>query len=107
MIKLIFNNKEELSAFTRLLQEIVLSLESEQMLESDSFKRFEISARIELMEELLPKVLKKQFNQQAKSSIPITKAVGIIIFQYREIVVDIYAEMLKNRIVQNIHREMV
>jgi len=107
MIKLKFHNKEELSAFTRLLQEIVLALEAEQMNELDSFKKFEISARIELLEELLPKVLKKQFNQQTTSSIPITKAIGIIIFQYREIVVDVYAEMLKNRIVENIHREMV
>jgi hypothetical protein len=107
MIKLKFSNKEELNAFTRLLQEIVLNLEAEQMSELDGFKRFEISARIELLEELLPKVMKKQFNQQAKSSINITKAVGIIIFQNREIVVDIYAEMLKNRIVESIHREMV
>ena len=107
MIKLIFHNKEELSAFIRLLQEIVLELESEQLNEQDGFKRFEVSARIELLEELLPKVMKKQFNQQVRSSIPITKAVGIIIFQHREIVVDIYAEMLKNRIVENIHREMV
>jgi len=107
MIKLAFHNKEELNAFTRLIQEIVLALEADQMNETDGFKRFEISARIELLEELLPKVLKKQFNQQIKSTIVISKAIGIIIFQYREIVVDIYAEMLKNRIVQNIQREMV
>ncbi len=107
MIKLQFHNKEELGAFIRLLQEIILWLEAEQMQESDSFKRFEIAARIELMEELLPKVSKKQFNQQLKSSIAITKAVAIIIFQNREIGVDIYAEMLKNRIVESIHREMV
>lgn len=107
MIKLQFHNKEELSAFIRLLQEIILWLEAEQMQESDSFKRFEIAARIELMEELLPKVSKKQFNQQIKSSISITKAVAIIIFQNREIALDIYAEMLKNRIVESIHREMV
>jgi len=107
MIKLRFSNKEELNAFTRLLQEIILNLEAEQINELDGFKRFEISARIELLEELLPKVMKKQFNQQLKSSIPISKAVGIIIFQNREIVVDIYAEMLKNRIVESIHREMV
>jgi len=107
MIKLKFHNKEELSAFIRLLQEIVIELEAEQMSETDTFKRFEISARIELLEELMPKVMKKQFNQQSKSSISMTKAVGIIIFQYREIVVDIYTEMLKNRIVENIHREMV
>ena len=107
MIKLKFSNKEELNAFTRLIQEIVLNLEAEQMNELDGFKRFEISARIELLEELLPKVMKKQFNQQSKSSINITKAIGIIIFQNREIVVDIYAEMLKNRIVESIHREMV
>jgi len=107
MLKLKFNNKEELNAFIRLLQEIVLSLEAEQMGERDGFKRFEIAARIELIEELMPKVMKKQFNQQAKSSVPISKAVGIIIFQYREIVVDVYAEMLKNRIVEHIHREMV
>jgi hypothetical protein len=107
MIKLQFHNKEELSAFIRLLQEIILWLESEQMQESDSFKRFEIAARIELMEELLPKVSKKQFNQQIKSSISITKAVAIIIFQNREIALDIYAEMLNNPIVESIHREMV
>ncbi len=107
MIKLKFNNKEELGAFIRLLQEIVLSLEAEQINERDSFKKFEISARIELMEELLPKVSKKQFNQQQKSSVDISKAVAIIIFQNRQIVLDIYAEMLKNRIVEHIHREMV
>jgi len=107
MIKLQFHNKEELSAFIRLLQEIILWLEAEQMQEADSFKRFEIAARIELMEELLPKVSKKQFNQQIKSSINISKAVGIIIFQNREIAVDIYAEMLKNRIVERIHKDMV
>ena len=107
MIKLQFNNKEELSAFTRILQEIILALEVDQMNEIEPFKRFEISARIELLEELLPKVMKKQFNQQIKSSISISKAIGIIIFQFREIVVDIYADMLKNRIVENIHREMV
>ncbi len=84
MIKLQFHNKEELGAFIRLLQEIILWLEAEQMQESDSFKRFEIAARIELMEELLPKVSKKQFNQQLKSSIAITKAVAIIIFQNRK-----------------------
>jgi len=107
MIKLQFHNKEELSAFIRLLQEIILWLEAEQMQESDSFKRFEIAARIELMEELLPKVSKKQFNQQVKTSINISKAVAIIIFQNREIAVDIYAEMLKNRIVERIHKDMV
>lgn len=107
MIRLTFNSKEELAAFTRLMQEIIISLESEQMAEKDNFARFEISARIELLEELLPKVLKKQFNSQTKSSINISKALAIVIFQNREIAVDIYAEMLKNRIVESIHREMV
>jgi len=107
MIKIAFQNKEDLNAFIRLIQEIILALEAEYISETDAFKRFEISARIELLEELLPKVLKKQFNKQTKSSIVITKAVGIIIFQYREIVVDIYADMLKNRIVERIHRNMV
>ena len=107
MIKLKFHNKEELSAFIRLLQEIVLSLEAEHLAESDAFARFEISARIELLEELLSKVEKKQFNQQQKTSVNISKAVALIIFQNRDIVLDVYAEMLKNRIVENIHREMV
>ncbi len=107
MIKLKFHNKEELSAFIRLLQEIILSLEAEHMSANDAFVRFEISARIELLEELLSKVAKKQFNQQQKTSVNISKAVALIIFQNREIVLDVYAEMLKNRIVENIHREMV
>ena len=107
MIKLQFHNKEELGAFIRLIQEIIIELESSQINESDPFNKFEIAARIELLEELLPKVSKKQFNQQVKSTIAITKAIGIIIFQYREIAVDIYADILKNRIVESIHREMV
>ena len=107
MIKLKFHNKEELSAFIRLLQEIVLNLEAEQMAERDPFKKFEIEARLELMEELLPKVSKKQFNQTIKSTVDISKAIALIIFQHREIVLDVYAEMLKNRIVEHIHRQMV
>lgn len=106
-MKFQFQNKEELKAFIRLLQEINLELESLSLQETDLFRRYEIAARIELLDELLPKVLKKQFNQQVKTSIEISKAVSIIIFQYREIAVDIYAEMLKNRLVETIHREMV
>jgi hypothetical protein len=106
-MKITFNNRDELEAFIRLLQEIVLSLESELLTTTDPYDRYEISARIELIEELYPKVAKKQFNTQKKNSVNITKAVAIIIFQNRDIVIDIYAEMLKNRIVQDIHREMV
>lgn len=106
-MKFQFHNKEELKAFIRLLQEIELELEAEQMQEADIFRKYEISARIELIDEIMPKVLKKQFNQQIKTSVEISKAVSIIIFQYREIAVDIYAEMLKNRLVETIHREMV
>jgi hypothetical protein len=106
-MKFQFHNKEELKAFITLLQEINLQLESELMSETDSFKRYEISARIELLDELFPIVYKKQFNQQVKSSIKITKAVSIIIFQNRDIIVDIYTELLKNRLVETIHRNMV
>ncbi len=106
-MKFQFHNKEELKAFIRLLQEIELELETESIGETDIFRRFEISARIELLDDLLIIVSKKQFNQQQKNSINLTKAVSIIIFQYREIVVDIYAEMLKNRLVETIHKDMV
>ena len=106
-MKFQFHNKEELKAFIRLLQEIELELESETIGEKDIFRRFEISAKIELLDELLIKVSKKQYNQQQKNSVNLSKAVSIIIFQYREIVVDIYAEMLKNRLVETIHRDMV
>jgi hypothetical protein len=106
-MKFVFNNKEELKAFIRLLQEIELELESIYYQETDLFRRFEISARIELLDELLPQVSRKQINQQVKNSINLSKAVSIIIFQYREIAVDIYAEMLKNRLVETIHRSMV
>ncbi len=106
-MKIVFNNHDELDAFIRLLQEIVLTMETELMTKTDAYERYEIEAKIELIEELYPKVAKKQFNSQKKNSVNITKAVAIIIFQYREIAIDIYAEMLKNRIVQEIHREMV
>ncbi len=106
-MKFQFHNKEELNAFITLLQEINLQLESELMSEMDSFKRYEISARIELLDELFPVVYRKQFNQQVKSSIKITKAVSIIIFQNRDIIVDIYTELLKNRLVETIHKNMV
>jgi hypothetical protein len=106
-MKVVFNNHDELDAFIRLLQEIVLTMETELMAKTDAYERYEIEAKIELIEELYPKVAKKQFNSQKKNSVNITKAVAIIIFQYREIAIDIYAEMLKNRIVQEIHREMV
>jgi hypothetical protein len=84
-----------------------MELESENITEEDSFKRYEIQAKIELMEEILPKIERKQFNTQVKNSVQLTKAVAIILFQNRSIVVDIYAEMLKNRLVQEIHREMM
>ena len=107
MVKLEFRDKEELRAFIRLLHEIILELESASMFEADSFKKYELLARKELMEELLPKVERKQFNTQKKNSIQITKAVALVIFIYREIVLDVYADTLKHRIVETIYREMV
>jgi hypothetical protein len=106
-MKFVVQNKDELSAFIRLIQEIELELESELRYEKDVFRRYEIAARIELLDILLPDVMKKQFNQQSKNTINLTKAVSIILFQYREIVVDIYAELLKNRLVESIHRSMI
>lgn len=106
-MKFQINSKEELSAFIRIIQEINLELESAISQEKDIFRRYEISARIELLDELLPKVMKKQFNQQSKTKIEITKAISIIIFQYREIAVDIYAELIKNRLVETIHKDMI
>ena len=106
-MKFQINSKEELSAFIRIMQEINLELEAILNAEKDIFRRYEISARIELIDELLPKVMKKQFNQQSKTKIDISKAVSIIIFQYREIVVDIYAELIKNRLVETIHKDMI
>jgi hypothetical protein len=106
-MKFQINSKEELSAFIRIIQEINLELETALLSEADLFRRYEISARIELLDDLLPKVMKKQFNQQSKTKIEISKAVSIIIFQYREIAVDIYAELIKNRLVENIHKDMI
>jgi len=106
-MKLEFIDHSELDAFIRLLQEIVLTLEAELPSKTEILDRYETEARIELLEDLYPKVAKKQFNNQKKNSVTITKAVGIIIFQHREIALDVYAEMLKNRIVQDIHQEMV
>lgn len=102
-----FHNKEELKAFIRLMQEISIELEALLLNESDIFRRYEISARMELIDELMPKIMKKQFSKQIKNSVEITKAIGIIIFQYQEIVVDVYAEMLKTRLVEIIHRDMI
>ncbi len=107
MVKLEFRDKEELKAFIRLLHEIVLELESSAMHEQDPFKRYELRARQELMEDLLPKVERKQFNQQNKNSVSISKAVALVIFIYRDIALDVYADMLRHRIVEHIHREMV
>lgn len=107
MVRFEFQDKEELKAFIRLMHEIILELESVIMTESDSFKNYELHARKELLEELLPKIERKQFNQQRKSSVSVSKAVAIIIFIYRDIVVDVYADMLKHRIVEHIHRGMV
>lgn len=107
MLKFEFYNKEELKAFIRLVQEIIMELEAENMNCNDNFLRFEVQAKIELMEELLPKIEKKQFNAQQKNSVHLSKAVSLILFQYRAIAVDIYAEMLKSRLVQEIHREMI
>lgn len=106
-MKFEFKNKEELKAFIRILQEIVLELESQLIGEDDGFRKFEVQAKIELIEELFPKVERKQFNSQQKNSVQLSKAIALIIFQYRAIVVDIYAELLKNRLVQEIHQEMV
>ncbi|MCK5846826.1 MAG: hypothetical protein KAG84_05270 [Bacteroidales bacterium] len=102
-----FTNKDELSAFIRILQEISMELESLLLNETDIFRRYEVSARIDLIDEILPKLMKKQFSKQLKNSIEISKAVNIIIFQYREIVVDVYADVVKNRLVESIYREMV
>ncbi len=106
-MKFQINSKEELSAFIRVIQEISLELEATLNKESDIFRRYEIAARIELLDDLLPKVMKKQFNQQSKTKIEISKAMSIIIFQYREIAVDIYAELIKNRLVETIHKDMI
>ena len=102
-----FHNKEELNAFIRLLQEISLELEGLQIQETDIFRKFEISARIELIDDLLPKLMKKQFSKQVKNSIELSKAVSIIIFQYQDIVVDVYTELIKNKLVESIYQEMV
>ena len=84
-----------------------MELEGLLMSETDIFRKYEVSARIELIDELMPKLMKKQFSKQQKNSIEISKAISIIIFQYREIAVDIYAEVLKNRLVESIYQEMV
>ncbi len=102
-----FHNKEELNAFIRLLQEISLELEGLQIQETDIFRKFEISARIELIDDLLPKLMKKQFSKQVKNSIELSKAVSIIIFQHQDIVVDVYTELIKNKLVESIYQEMV
>lgn len=107
MVKLEFHNKEELKAFIRLLHEIVLELESAAMAESDGFKRYELRARQELLEDMLPKVERKQHNRQVRNSVQITKAVALVIFIYRDIALDVYADMLKHRIVETIHKGMV
>jgi hypothetical protein len=106
-MKLVFQDKDELDAFIRLLQEIVLAMEAELPGKTDTLDRYETLARIELLEELYPKVAKKQFNAQKKNTIEITRAIALIFFKYREIEVDVYADFLKNRIVQNIHQDMV
>ncbi len=106
-MKFVFSNRDELNAFIRLLQEIVIELES-QLLNAENFvQKYEIEAKIEIIEEIYPKVARKQFNAQVKNSINITKALAIIIFQNSHIVVDVYAEMLKNRLVEFIHRDMI
>jgi len=102
-----FANKEELKAFIRILQEISMELESLKLQETDIFRKFEVEARMELIDDLMPKVMKKQFSKQIKNSIEISKAISIIIFQYREIAVDIYADVIKNRLVESIYQEMV
>lgn len=106
-MKIEFNDHSELDAFIRLLQEIVIAMEAELPTKNDSLDRYETLARIELLEELYPKVAKKQFNSQKKNSVEITRAIALILFKYRSIEVDIYADFLKNRIVQYIHRDMV
>lgn len=106
-MKIQINGHDELDAFIRLIQEMVLSMESELPLKTDALDRYETKARIELLEELYPRVAKKQFNTQKKNSIEISKAICLIFFQYRHIEVDIYADFLRNRIVQTIHQEMV
>ena len=102
-----FSNKDELKAFIRILQEISMELESLLLSETDIFRKYEISARVELIDELMPKIMKKQFSKQVKNSIEISKALSIILFQYREIAVDIYAEVLKNSLVETIYKDMV
>ena len=102
-----FENKEELKAFIRILQEISMELESLLQTETDIFRKYEVLARIELIDDILPKLMKKQFSKQIKNSIEFSKAVSIIIFQYREIVVDVYADVVKNRLVESIYQEMV
>ena len=102
-----FHNKEELKAFIRLLQDISLELEGLQIKETDIFRKFEIAARIELIDDLLPKLMKKQFSKQMKNSIELSKAVSIIIFQHQDIVVDVYTELIKNKLVESIYQEMV
>ncbi len=84
-----------------------MELEGLLMSETDIFRKYEVSARIEIIDELMPKLMKKQFSKQEKNSIEMSKALSIIIFQYREIAVDIYAEVLKNRLVESIYQEMV
>lgn len=106
-MKIEFLDHSELDAFIRLLQEIVLTMEAELPNKTEALDRYETLARIELLEELYPKVAKKQFNSQKKNSVEITRAIGLVLFQYRHIEVDIYADFLKNRIVQFIHRDMV
>lgn len=106
-MKITFVNKKELEAFLLLLQEISLSLEAKHMEESNPFERYETEARMELIDEIYPKVYKKQFNNQVKNTINITKALAIIIFQHRDILVDVYTEILKNRIVEHIHKDMI
>jgi len=106
-MKIKFHNKDELTAFIRLIQEIVLTLEAALPVERNPMKRYEMEAQIELLEEIYPKLSKKQFNNQEKNHIKITKAVALIIFQYRDIALDVYADLIRNRVVQDIHKEMV
>ena len=82
-------------------------MQAELDTKQDMLDRYETLARIELLEELYPKVAKKQFNSQKKNSVEISRAIALILFKYREIEVDIYADVLKNRIVQHIHQDMV
>ena len=106
-MKIKFNNRDELDAFIRLLQELVLTMEAELQSKTDMFERYETEAKIELLEELYPKVAKKQFNSKEKNSVKINKALALIIFRYRDVAVDVYTDLLKNRIVETIHRDMV